>query len=107
MALQVYLACERTRSRLQDLLLQRQVRDQSLQPSVLPFLFIEALHFLDIEAAILFAPAAIALLGELLFLADLNTRSALRHRHVDLAQLHDRLLGVVPFFRHLRPSFPT
>lgn len=63
-----------------------------------PLELLEPLRLFDIQAAILFAPAVVVLLGELCFLTGLSHRSAFRHQHVDLAQLRDRCSALFRFF---------
>jgi len=86
---------------LQDLLLERQIGDQPFQPGVLPLELLEPLSLLDLEAAILVAPAIVALLGDLGLFARLADGTALRHKHFNLPQLRDDLFGAMSFSGHL------
>ncbi len=54
--------------------------------------------------AVFVAPAVVAVFGNLRFFAGLADRSALCHKHFDLPQLHNDLLGAMSLSGHL-PGF--
>lgn len=76
----------------QHLLFQGQVRHKPPQPSVLALQILHLPRLVDLQAAVLLAPAIVALLGDLRLLARQRQTLALGCLHLDLAQLQHDLL---------------
>src|SRR4029077_7750395 len=71
----------------QHLLLQRQIGDKLLQPPVLILKLLQPLGLINVETAVLLAPAIKRLLGRSDFLASHCDVFALALQHLNLAQL--------------------
>ena len=77
----------------QHLLLQRQIGDKLLQPPVLILELLQSLGLINVETAILLAPAIKRLLRRSNFFAGSSDVLTLTLQHLDLPQLGDNLLS--------------
>jgi hypothetical protein len=77
---------------LKDLRLEGEIGHEPAQTCILPLKILQAPSLLDLQAAILLAPAIVTLLG--------NTNLLAGELHLDLAQLRDDLLRTEPLFWH-------
>ena len=86
---------------------QRQVGDDLLQPDVLPLQLLETAGLVEVQAAVLLAPAVVRLLADAELLGNLADRAAFGQLDLGLAQLvNDR--PTRPPFRSPSPSWtPT
>src|ERR1022692_3898132 len=88
------------RNILQDLLVQRQLRDQPFQLAVLLLQFFQSLRLVHLQTAVFLPPAVERLHGDLGFLAGLWGGFSVRDAHFNLPQHRHDLLWLVPLDRH-------
>src|ERR1700722_658824 len=81
---------------LQHQIIQAQVRHQTLQLPVLLLKLLHPLRLVDLQPAILLAPAEICLLHDLRLLARLCSRLPVGYRHFDLSKQVHHLLWLIP-----------
>src|SRR4249919_1543305 len=77
----------------QHLLLQRQIGDKLLQPPVFILELLQALGLINVQTAVLLAPAIKRLLRRSNFFAGSSDVLTLTLQHLDLPQLGDNLLS--------------
>ncbi len=72
------------------------VRDQLLQPPILPLKLLQPLRLVEAQAAVFFPPAIVRLLADPQLLAHLRRAQAAPELHLSLPQLRDNLFRAVP-----------
>lgn len=87
----------------QDLLIQRQIGNGPTKTAVLGLQVLQPLHLIRLQPTKLLAPAVIGDLRHSNRADRLRDRLALRDQHIDLAQLGDDLLRLVPLLPHSAP----
>src|SRR5215813_10778324 len=87
---------------LQDLLLQRQLRHQTLQLGVLPLQLFHSLRLIQLQAAVLFSPAVVGLHRDFRFFAGLRRGLPVRNFYFHLPQQRHDLLRLVSPHRHVQ-----
>ena len=81
------------RNILQDLLFERKIGHQLLEPTVLKLQLLELAGLLDVQTTVFPPVPVVALLGQTRILAGCGNALALTLQHLDLPQLGDNLLG--------------
>src|SRR5262249_2532404 len=80
---------------LKNLLLERELCHQALELEVLLLQLLHPLRLVELQPAVFFAPAVVALLGDPGIAAGLWRAIAVGHLHLDLSQQTDDLFGLV------------
>src|SRR5665811_2034177 len=88
---------------LQNELVERQIRDCPAKPGVLCLKILQPLHLLGLEPSKLLAPAIVRNLAYADLADRIGNALALRDQDIDLPQLRDKLLRLVPLPRHIGP----
>src|SRR5688572_1133743 len=89
---------------LQDLLVQRQLRDRLLQTLVLALELFQALGLINLQASVLAPPFVVGLLRDPCATADLARSLPLREPHFGFTQEADDLLRRLPLPCHVQIS---
>lgn len=93
------------RNVLQDLLFERKIGHQLLQPAVLLLQLLQLPGLLDVQTTVFLSLPVVALLGQTRLLAGCGNTLALTLQDLNLPQLRNDLLGSQPLLRHLLSPF--